>query len=144
AISADRTSFTVDTLIMPQQDGTARQDRVIEIAVGAASPVSLLAEDWAQELAEAYETLKTVPAVVLSAENFLSSLPTDGAGLLLSSVLTGHGLPNVFLKQFPSADGSLKAVYQAVLEAPIDLRSMQQKPRKTNPATIRTVHCFSH
>jgi hypothetical protein len=147
-ISADRRSFRVETLIMPQQGGTARPARVVEIKVGKVGEVSTEVPgslvDWKHELAVAYEALKMVPAAALSAKDFWSSLPNGGAQELVAFVMRGHGLPNVFLKQVPSADGSFAAVYQAVLEAPIAVRSVQQKPRKTSPATIRTVHCFSH
>ncbi len=143
-------SFTVDTWVMPRQGGKAEMKTVLEVTpdpaigtVGVPAGTTRVRE-WIGALEHTYGKVKHLFEASVAAERFLATLPRVERGMLLSFLVRGHGLPQVFLKQVPSADRTGKAVYQAIVETTMRMLDVRQRPRLLHGARIRALHCVSH
>lgn len=139
-------SFRVDTWLVDQQGTAATLAPLLRIdEVGAAFGGRGEVEGGLLAAVEgAFAAARSVVDGARGAVSFLGSLPRGGTRRVARFLSEGHGLPGVFLQQLPAADGTQRAVYQAILEVPIPVRDMVAAPRLVPPHEISIRHCFSH
>jgi hypothetical protein len=79
------------------------------------------------------------------AQTFGAGAPTVPTLELLAQLLRpGRGMPMVFLKQLPCADGTWDCAYQAILEGEIEITGPQAGGLLPGRHEIRLLDCWSH
>lgn len=125
-----RDAASVTTHVMRWQGGDAEALEVLRIRRDGTGTWGAPGDVWANAAA---------------AVNSLRMLRRSGAlRQLLDAVTTTAGLPMVFLKQMPAADGSWNAAYQAVLEADVDVIAGATGGALAGSYEVEILECWSH
>jgi len=131
----DPARFLADTWLVDAQGGRARQDRLLEIE-------RCDAPTWPGQVAH-----WDLPGMARLLERLLASggpLPQPTLELLMQLLRPASGMPMVFLKELPAADGSGRASYQAILEAPVEITGRREGGAIEGRWEVRARACWSH
>jgi hypothetical protein len=131
----DAALFSADTWVVDVHGGAAHDARLLEIERSDAARWQPRGARW------------NVPAIlrVLAHLFRAGELPPRPSLDLIGQLLAPtSGMPMVFLKQLPAADGTSSAVYQAVLEADVPVTGQGQGGAIEGAWKVRTRACYSH
>ncbi|MEO8605644.1 MAG: acetoacetate decarboxylase family protein [bacterium] len=134
---------SVKTWVMPFQGGTAEKADLLRI--------TRTDGQWGEK-GGAWANANAVTAVLKefvaeAGHRFLESVlapETHAAGGLRGVSIPRSGLPMVFLKQTPAADGSWNAAYQAIVEADVDIVAGASGGVLQGNYTVSILECWSH
>lgn len=125
----DTKAATVVTPVMRWQGGSAEAAELLRIRRDGGGRWDACGDAW-----------ETVEAAAQS----LRMLGIANLVRFARSVSAQAGLPMVFLKQMPAADGSWDAVYQAVLEADVDVVAGATGAVLQGSYEVEILDCWSH